>query len=58
MHIGQRVDSRAHFTGAIDEVRVYDRALTEAEVAGLTPLDAATRGEILRLPMDRVDAGN
>ncbi|MEE1762362.1 MULTISPECIES: sialidase family protein [unclassified Streptomyces] len=58
VHIGQRVDSRAHFTGAIDDVRVYDRALSDAEVAGPVPQDAAVRGEILRLPMDRVDAGN
>jgi sialidase-1 len=58
VHIGQRVDSRAHFTGALDEVRVYDRALSDEEVAGLSPAGSATRGEILRLPMDRVDAGN
>ncbi|WP_033530004.1 sialidase family protein [Streptomyces galbus] len=58
VHIGQRVDSRAHFTGAIDDVRLYGRALSDTEVARLAPTDTATRGEILRLPMDRVDAGN
>ncbi|WP_326574750.1 exo-alpha-sialidase [Streptomyces sp. NBC_00481] len=58
VHIGQRVDSRVHFTGAIDEVRLYERALSDVEVAGLATRDATTRGEILRLPMDRVDGGN
>ncbi|UUU29601.1 exo-alpha-sialidase [Streptomyces sp. CA-210063] len=58
VHIGQRVDSRVHFTGAIDEVRVRDRALSDAEVAGLGTQDAQTRGSILWLPMDRVDGGN
>lgn len=57
-HIGQRVDSRAHFTGAIDEVRVHDRALSDAEVAGTHPPGAATRGAILWLPMDQVHGGN
>ncbi|UUU26117.1 sialidase family protein [Streptomyces sp. DSM 40750] len=58
VHIGQRVDSRVHFTGAIDEVRVQDRALSDAEVAGLGTRDAETRGSILWLPMDRVGGGH
>ena len=32
----------AHFAGAIDEVRIYDRALTPEEIAALQPNDAAT----------------
>ncbi|MGW0711679.1 exo-alpha-sialidase [Streptomyces sp. NPDC002643] len=58
VHIGQRVDSRVHFTGAIDEVWVVDRALSDAEVAGLRTANASTisaHGPILWLPMDRVD---
>ncbi|MEI5519220.1 sialidase family protein [Streptomyces brasiliscabiei] len=58
VHIGQRVDSRVHFTGSIDEVRVYDRALSDAEVAGIATPDATSPGEILHLPMDRVDGDN
>ncbi|MDX2933294.1 sialidase family protein [Streptomyces ipomoeae] len=58
VHIGQRVDSRVHFTGAIDEVRVVDRALSDEEVAGLRTTSTATRGSILWLPMDRVDRGH
>ncbi|MGW0335021.1 exo-alpha-sialidase [Streptomyces sp. NPDC003011] len=53
VHIGQRMDSRAFFTGAIDEVRVVDRALTDAEVAAGTAPLADT---VLWLPMDRVSA--
>lgn len=51
VHIGQRMDGRAHFTGAIDEVRVWDRALTDAEITGA---GAASGGTVLWLPMDQV----
>ncbi|MFF1692500.1 exo-alpha-sialidase [Streptomyces sp. NPDC058257] len=61
-HVGQRVDSRAHFTGPIDEVRVYDRALSDAELTRLggdggsrTPV---TRDTVAWLPMDHVRASN
>ncbi|MFE3038384.1 exo-alpha-sialidase [Streptomyces canus] len=53
VHIGQRMDGRAFFTGAIDEVRVWDRALTDAEISGAAP---APEGTVLWLPMDRVSA--
>ncbi|WP_327352095.1 sialidase family protein [Streptomyces sp. NBC_01304] len=57
-HIGQRVDSRAHFTGAIDEVRVYDRALSDEELTDLrtgeTADAAVTRDTVAWLPMDRI----
>ncbi|PRX96695.1 sialidase family protein [Allonocardiopsis opalescens] len=33
IHIGARPDEREHFTGAMDDVRAYDRALTTAEAA-------------------------
>lgn len=58
VHIGQRVDGRVHFTGALDEVRVHDRALSDAEVRGLRAASTASRGSILWLPMDRVSGGN
>ncbi|MEU6820077.1 sialidase family protein [Streptomyces atriruber] len=59
VHIGQRMDSRAYFTGSIDEVRVHDRALSDAEVEGLRTGDApVTRDTVVRLPMDRVRDSN
>ncbi|MEV4859817.1 sialidase family protein [Streptomyces ossamyceticus] len=59
VHLGQRVDSRVHFTGALDEVLVVERALSDDEVAGLRAGDTAVRrGAILWLPMDRVERGH
>ncbi len=62
VHIGQKLDSRAHFTGAIDDVRVYDRALSDTELTGVRASDAtvtpAPRDTVLWLPMDRVSAGH
>ncbi|MFF7259055.1 exo-alpha-sialidase [Streptomyces sp. NPDC008159] len=59
VHLGQRVDSRVHFTGALDEVLLVGRALSDDEVAGLRAGDTAARhGAILWLPMDRVDRGH
>lgn len=58
VHIGQRVDSRVHFTGAIDDVWVVDRALSDEEVTGprtATASTASTHGPVLWLPMDQVD---
>ncbi|MGW0815654.1 exo-alpha-sialidase [Streptomyces viridiviolaceus] len=57
VHIGERVDGRARFTGAIDEVRVWDRALTDEEIAAGGP-GPATRSSVLWLPMDRVEASH
>ncbi|MGW2779953.1 exo-alpha-sialidase [Streptomyces populi] len=53
VHIGQRMDSRAYFTGAIDEVRVHDRALSDDELAA-PPSRKVTRDTVLWLPLDRV----
>ncbi|MDQ8706334.1 exo-alpha-sialidase [Streptomyces sp. LHD-70] len=56
VHVGQRVDSRAHFAGAIDEVQVWDRALSDAELKRLRrPGAGVTLGTVLRLPMDRIN---
>ncbi|GAA1898973.1 exo-alpha-sialidase [Streptomyces durmitorensis] len=61
-HVGQRVDSRAHFTGSIDEVRVYDRALSDAELTELGRDGGAeapvTRDTVAWLPMDHIRASN
>lgn len=51
VHVGQRMDGRAHFAGAIDDVRVWDRALTDEEITGS---DAAAGSTVLWLPMDQV----
>ncbi|MFF9804332.1 exo-alpha-sialidase [Streptomyces coeruleorubidus] len=57
VHIGQRMDSRAFLTGAIDDVRVWNRALTDREVVAGT-MSAAGRGTVLWLPMDQVSGSN
>ncbi|MFE2965797.1 exo-alpha-sialidase [Streptomyces sp. NPDC059340] len=57
VHVGQRMDSRAYFTGAIDEVRVYDRALSDDELSA-PPSREVTRDTVLYLPMDQVRGGH
>ncbi|MFE2586944.1 exo-alpha-sialidase [Streptomyces sp. NPDC059378] len=52
VHIGQRLDGREFFTGVIDDVHVWDRALSDAEIAGPPPADLAHT--VLWLPLDRV----
>ncbi|RKN46729.1 sialidase family protein [Streptomyces hoynatensis] len=54
VHLGQRPDNLMRLTGALDEVRVYDRALTPAQLRGLRERNAAPGGEVLALPLDRV----
>lgn len=56
VHVGQRMDSRAYFTGAIDEVRVHDRALSDAELSA-APDRKVTRDTVLYLPLDHVGGG-
>ncbi|MEU6996174.1 sialidase family protein [Streptomyces sp. NPDC046465] len=59
VHVGQRLDSRAYFAGDLDEVRVYGRALEDAEVEDLRTGDApVTRDTVVRLPMDHVRDSN
>ncbi|MER5405532.1 exo-alpha-sialidase [Streptomyces sp. NPDC002769] len=57
VHVGQRMDSRAYLTGAIDEVRVYDRALSDAELSA-APDRKVTRDTVVYLPLDHVDGGH
>ena len=58
VHIGQKLDSRAHFAGAIDDVRVYDRALSDTELHEVNSRGSVTRDTVLWLPMDRVRGSN
>ncbi|MEU8976057.1 sialidase family protein [Streptomyces monashensis] len=53
VHIAQRMDSRAFFTGAIDEVHVWDRALTDQELSDPRALRSA-KDTVLWLPLDHV----
>ncbi|WP_425583251.1 exo-alpha-sialidase [Streptomyces luteosporeus] len=59
VHLGQRPDARGFLTGALDEVRVYSRALTDAEVTALGARNAAAdrREAVLWLPLDQVGRG-
>ncbi|MFJ7071697.1 exo-alpha-sialidase [Streptomyces sp. NPDC098781] len=58
VHIGQRMDSRAFFTGGIDEVRVWNRALTDAELTRVRQTNTGpSSNTTLWLPMDQVTAG-
>ncbi|MFC7882166.1 exo-alpha-sialidase [Streptomyces sp. NPDC057376] len=56
VHIGERIDGRARFTGAIDEVHVWNRALTDEEIAAGNP-PSALGNTVLHLPMDEVAPG-
>ncbi|MGW0609511.1 exo-alpha-sialidase [Streptomyces sp. NPDC002788] len=57
VHIGQRMDGRAFLTGTVDDVRVWNRALSDKELAS-GAFGAASRGTVLWLPMDRVSGSN
>ncbi|MFJ9863158.1 exo-alpha-sialidase [Streptomyces sp. NPDC101165] len=57
VHIGQRMDSRAFFTGAIDEVHVWNRALTDEELSDPKVL-RSPKDTVLWLPLDRVSGGD
>nr|WP_324613464.1 sialidase family protein [Streptomyces sp. SBT349] len=58
VHLGQRPDAILRLVGALDEVRVYDRALTAGELTALrranAPLPGAAGNAVLRLPLDEV----
>ncbi|WP_416960070.1 exo-alpha-sialidase [Streptomyces sp. Agncl-13] len=55
VHIGQRMDSMQYFTGSIDEVHVWERLLTDDELAAPHPSPAGT---VLWLPMDHVSGSH
>ncbi|MFF6978063.1 exo-alpha-sialidase [Streptomyces sp. NPDC008343] len=59
VHVGQRMDSRAFMTGAIDDVHVWNRALGDSELtaaarARTSGKSSATSDTVLWLPMDQV----
>ncbi|MFB9466611.1 exo-alpha-sialidase [Streptomyces cinereospinus] len=57
VHIGQRMDSRAFFTGAIDEVRVWRTALSDAAIDQVRRTHSGPwLSTVLWLPMDQVTA--
>lgn len=59
VHLGQKPDSRVQFTGALDEVRVYRRALSDAELSRVRADNARVNGPlVLGLPLDRVRGGS
>ncbi|WP_438484960.1 exo-alpha-sialidase [Streptomyces sp. S186] len=58
VHLGQKPDGRAQFTGDLAQVRVYRRVLTDAELSGVRERNASVAGPlVLGLPLDRVDGG-
>ncbi|MEJ3744205.1 sialidase family protein [Actinomycetes bacterium KLBMP 9797] len=52
--VGQRPDGANRFQGAIDEVRVWPRALSTDELAQVRASNTAVTGAVLRLPLDAV----
>ncbi|MEU6143714.1 sialidase family protein [Streptomyces sp. NPDC047081] len=58
VHIGQRMDSRAFFTGAIDDVHVWDRALSDEELAKPDFSAESSKDTVLWLPMDHVSGSH
>ncbi|SCL44466.1 sialidase-1 [Micromonospora citrea] len=55
IHLGQRLDGAQRLRGALDEVRLYDRALSPTEISALyTSNSALTDGLRIRLPMDTI----
>ncbi|WP_203861743.1 sialidase family protein [Plantactinospora mayteni] len=56
LYVGQRPDGVDRLAGALDEVRVFTRALTADELNRLYLSNASiTDGLVLRLPFDRTD---
>ncbi|GAB1338813.1 exo-alpha-sialidase [Streptomyces sp. E-15] len=53
VHVGQRMDGRAFLTGALDEVRVWDRALSDEELTDPDVL-RSPQDTVVWLPLDRV----
>ncbi|MET7332168.1 sialidase family protein [Nonomuraea sp. NPDC005650] len=55
LHIGQRIDGVDRFRGSLDEVRLYRRALTDAELDLIRQWNLPIGGRLgLRLPFDQV----
>ncbi|MFC7592069.1 exo-alpha-sialidase [Nonomuraea antimicrobica] len=55
IHVGQRMDGADRFRGTLDEVRVYRRALSTAELDLIRQRNLSIGGQLgLRLPLDTV----
>ncbi|GAA3729588.1 exo-alpha-sialidase [Plantactinospora mayteni] len=55
LHVGQRLDGVDRFQGTLDEVRVYQRALSATELALVKDRNLPIGGRLgLRLPLDTV----
>jgi sialidase-1 len=55
IHLGERQDYAQRWDGSLDEVRLYKRALSTAELDQIRTSNADIRdGEVLRLPLDAV----
>ncbi len=55
IYLGQRLDGGDRYHGSLDEFRIYDRALSPAELAGLHRASTGgTRGLTVRLAMDAI----
>ncbi len=56
VHVGQRPDGRGFFRGELDEVRVYGRGLSDAELARLRGSNDGVSARALRvwLPLDEL----
>jgi sialidase-1 len=54
--LGERLDSQYRWNGALDEVRLYKRALSTTELTKIrTRNDPITNGLVLRLPFDQIN---
>lgn len=54
VYVGQRLDGLHRFDGQLDEVRLYRRALTSAELASVRTSNATPPGAELRLPFETI----
>ncbi|WP_345638525.1 LamG domain-containing protein, partial [Rugosimonospora acidiphila] len=56
IQVGQRLDGAFHFDGSLDEVRVYNRALSTSELTQVQTTNAVLgKGLVVRLPFDRIE---
>ena len=52
MYVGQRLDGAHHFDGSLDEVRIYKRAITSAELNSIRTSNVTTvPNVVLDLPL-------
>jgi sialidase-1 len=52
VYVGQRLDGLHHFDGSLDEVRIYKRALTAAEISSIRTSNATgIANVVLDLPL-------